>query len=807
MLRLLRPTGLLLVLVLALGVLGAPVASADEEVVRSLDVSYDIRPDGTIDVVYELDWDFGTVGRHGIEFGIVTSEEWDQDPLKEVIYEISDVQVSSPTGAPVDVRETQDSIYGTLDLRIGDPDQTLEEQRHTYVISWTMAGGLRTFDDIPELFLDVTGDDYPPIESFTVTIEAPGPIPRARCMLRETECGATVQDNRAVLTGSDVAPYDIISAVAELKPGSVRNAEPILRERELVAPLLLSMDAEVEIDAQGVAHVEERFTVLVAGTSPSIRWAMPERRAHSALRDQIHETSTPQLTDTNGTVYAVGSSTWGEGTRRQVASYSATLPPEAGTLDLVATYTVSGAVGSRDGVARFAWPISAFSSRQAGFRTQEMGTWKFPGDVSLFGCAFPAGLDEDEPHCFIDEYLSVDGETGTFTWDAVDRSFPRQWVVAEFPAASVGDVQAVTGWSSTARGIAALVIMVISISALAVWGFFTGKLQVGDARDERFTQTAPGVMGLAGMTTRERRDGPVPVRFEPPEASLLEVGLAMDRRQHRRHLTATLVNMGVRGSVELSTLTGVGIQPADFDQTTNRFERRLYRALGASGTKRLTQQQRDGLRRALTRSATEIVAGGDVLVRSGKQDESHLLRLGLAALPLLAAVFLFFSGMGSGLDFAWVMGGALGLVALVLGFRRGVARSSPPRSARGTALQEQADGFRQYLRTAETHQLNFEADQDIFSRYLPWAVLFDEVDRWAKVCQELAAQGRIAQPGSDAVFGASSIGQVSRAVSHLSGSVSPRGSGSGGGGSGGTSGFSGSSGGGGGGGGTSARSW
>lgn len=43
----------------------------------------------------------------------------------------------------------------------------------------------------------------------------------------------------------------------------------------------------------------------------------------------------------------------------------------------------------------------------------------------------------------------------------------------------------------------------------------------------------------------------------------------------------------------------------------------------------------------------------------------------------------------------------------------------------------------------EAGQLRFEEGQDIFSAYLPWAIMFDLADRWQAVCAELAAAGRI----------------------------------------------------------------
>jgi uncharacterized membrane protein len=76
-----------------------------------------------------------------------------------------------------------------------------------------------------------------------------------------------------------------------------------------------------------------------------------------------------------------------------------------------------------------------------------------------------------------------------------------------------------------------------------------------------------------------------------------------------------------------------------------------------------------------------------------------------------------------------------GVVLLVL------APRMPARTARGTALLAQAKGFRTYLETAEANQIRFEEGQDVFSRYLPFAIVFGVADRWAKVFAQLAASG------------------------------------------------------------------
>jgi uncharacterized membrane protein len=142
-----------------------------------------------------------------------------------------------------------------------------------------------------------------------------------------------------------------------------------------------------------------------------------------------------------------------------------------------------------------------------------------------------------------------------------------------------------------------------------------------------------------------------------------------------------------------------------------------------------------------------------------------------------------------------------GLTVLVLAGRM------PARTGTGSAVLAQAEGFRLYLTTAEADQIRFEEGQDIFSRYLPYAVVFGVAERWARVFDELARAGRISPspPGwyvgslptwSFAGLGSSIGGFETKANSALV--STPASSGSSGFGSGG--GFSGGGGGGGGGG-------
>jgi hypothetical protein len=65
------------------------------------------------------------------------------------------------------------------------------------------------------------------------------------------------------------------------------------------------------------------------------------------------------------------------------------------------------------------------------------------------------------------------------------------------------------------------------------------------------------------------------------------------------------------------------------------------------------------------------------------------------------------------------------------------------RRAEGRAICDQVEGFRSYLATAEADQLNSEEDEDIFSKCLPWAIIFELADLWAKICADMVAMGRL----------------------------------------------------------------
>lgn len=792
--------------------MAAPARAQAKDVVRSLDVTYDVQADGTIDVRYRLDWDFGKTGSHGIKLTLVTAEPWDDDPLQEAVYEIRDLAVSSPTGVPTDVDSYDNEYAGTRELRIGDPDTELTVSRATYEVTYTLAGALRTFDGRPQLHWDVTSWDFPAIDNFTVTVTGPSDIPRARCLQGSQECVSEVAGNRATLRGERVGTSEPVTVVTEFAADSIENAEPTLRDRDLGNPTLLATDATITVGADGVALVEERLRVKPSSRRSEISWEIPERRSLTWSRDQLFTVSDFQLTDRTGAPLQTTRTAKSEGTARQRAVIKADLP--AGTektepVDLIARYRIAGAaLSDGTGPATFRWPISTFESRRYDIPVSESISWHLPAEVTSLTCALQDNLDKPGRSCALKDELASDGEIVTFKRTGRDTGAPQHWIAIEFPADSVGLLEPVTDHSAAVRGLATAGVVLGSLMIFPALGWVLSRIRLGASRDQRYQDVPPGVMGSDQQVGTAPLRGTVPVRFTPPDVTLAEIGLVLDRGPKPLHLAATLINMAVNGAVRLQSRP-LMLWQVDVEKTSSKFERALFASTPKEGKGvQLSNAAKQSMAQLLQTRSSHALQRADLLRKPPVFGLTTLLRV-LASILLATIGTIVTVATGS---FAWLAVGICGGVLLWVGIGlRAWRRPQRALTAKGSALADQAAGFREYLRTAESHELNFHAESDVFRRHLPWAVLFDEVDRWTDACRQLAAAGHIPSPDVDFLVGTRSVTSLSYDLREVSRSIAPSGSsgssGSSFGGSGSSSGFSSGSSGGGGGGGTSASSW
>lgn len=338
-------------------------------------------------------------------------------------------------------------------------------------------------------------------------------------------------------------------------------------------------------------------------------------------------------------------------------------------------------------------------------------------------------------------------------------------------------------------------LLVLGLGAvLARW------LAVG--RDRRYLKryyldpTSPEV--AAGPFDRDV----IVAEYEPPELLRpAEVGLLLDETADPKDLTATIVHLAVRGHLAIEEIPATGLfgrkdwmlrrrSPPDGLAT---FERRIFDGLFDDADTVKLSELRGTFHGTLYQAQKELYQ--DAVRRRWFAADPYWTRIRwqVAGFALgLAGIFLAFV-------LGFVLGaGIVGVAVVLLGaVLFAASRAMPSRSAHGRELLLRILGFRRYMETAETERQRFAEREGIFAAYLPYAIVFGSVTKWANAFAGIDAQRAIA--GWYTGASVADVGSLSSDLSSMSSSVSsaisstPASSGS--------SGFSGGSSGGGGGGG------
>ena len=219
-------------------VLGAgPIGAAER--IPSYGVDIQIDPDGSIEVVETIAYDFGSTPHHGIFRDIPTAVPYEPDDRYERVFPL-DVQSVTSATAP-DRYEVEDAGGGLTRIRIGDPDQEITGA-HTYEIRYVIEGTLNTFDDHLELNWNAVGDQWAVgIDRVDVTVEAPASVERVACFAGATgstdPCAAARADgSTATFRAKGLFPFEGVTVVVALPRSAVSpTPTPILRERTTFA--------------------------------------------------------------------------------------------------------------------------------------------------------------------------------------------------------------------------------------------------------------------------------------------------------------------------------------------------------------------------------------------------------------------------------------------------------------------------------------------------------------------------------------------------------------------------------------------
>lgn len=413
----------------------------------------------------------------------------------------------------------------------------------------------------------------------------------------------------------------------------------------------------------------------------------------------------------------------------------------APTATYVISYELKGALRTPDQTHKpeLYWDVTG--STMGAIRASTV-TVTVPGGVQEATCF--AGPPRTSNAC---TNTATSGDTVTFTQDGIPSGSLMTIGVQMDPAAvtNATPIRVERGDAAQIRserlmqGAGAVAAVGIP---LAGWIYYRRR-----GHDERYVGVPPGTVPLAGQSTKVERNDPkipVPVSFSPPKLPLTYAGFLMDGAYRTQHLTATLVGLATHGAIQLTSEPRPEAELRDPRTAPDDPSRLLLDELfqGRRTTVRLDRAgQLAGASDALEADA-RAVALGNKWFRGVARGRKSFSIMGLLWMVMFGAFFFDVRAL-SGM--AWLLVPAtIALVLTLIVVQTKMARGQ--RTALGRAWTDQVEGFRTYIATAEADQLQVEEGEDIFSKYLPWAVLFGLAERWVRVCEQAIALGRLQQP-------------------------------------------------------------
>ncbi|MGH2635604.1 MAG: DUF2207 domain-containing protein, partial [Actinomycetota bacterium] len=284
------------------------------------------------------------------------------------------------------------------------------------------------------------------------------------------------------------------------------------------------------------------------------------------------------------------------------------------------------------------------------------------------------------------------------------------------------------------------------LAVAAVGGF--SWLMWKRGRDVRFAgsqvdQVMGGPIESETQTVPLLEKGEGPVEFAPPENLRPgEVGTLVDEEANTLDVTATIVDLAVRKYLVIEEIPKKWFLGKPDWKLTRRtvetgellpYERSLLTGLFEDGDEVELSDLKKKFAERLTKVKDALYQ--DVVAKKWflrRPDKVRQTWAGIGAFALVAGIgvtvaLAWFTHFGL-LGVPFVIGGLL----LLLG-----ARWMPGRTAKGTAMTRRVNGFRRVIETAEEHTARWAEQENVFTRYLPYAVVFGVTDKWAKTFEAL----------------------------------------------------------------------
>ncbi|GII79698.1 hypothetical protein Sru01_46800 [Sphaerisporangium rufum] len=495
----------------------------------------------------------------------------------------------------------------------------------------------------------------------------------------------------------------LVAAPAAAAAGAA-SARPANGSGAAAAGAVSRTDLTLELRRGGVLHVKEQITY-----TGDVRRTLLTRTRHDDSDDRLY-----RVTGFKGDGRLAGDTITLTGNGSATIEYdvAGTVTPVGGGEEL-RWYAVNGwSVPVQNAVVHLTGPAPL----------QSLSC--FAGDLtSVIGCT-AASMDESGTRAEFEQQGLGPGQALT-----VVAGFPksatggRPILERRFELANAFTVNAVTGGA-----LLGLLVLLLGGVGLLYWT---------RGRDARVLGSESGqVTGVSGG------------HFAPPDGVRPgQIGTLIDEQADVIDVTASIVDLAVRGFVHIEEQQRTTYETPDWLLVKVPgaplaelldYERALYRAIFDGRDSVLLSELHGsfaaGLGKVRDALYRDVVAQG-WFARRPDSVRTRWTTIGIALIGLgvLATVLL-----------AWFTTyGLLGLALIIAGGALAAGgQYMPAKTAKGAAALAHTLGFRDHLASGELGDVPAAQRVELFSRYLPYAVVFDNVDRWARVVASVNGNGQ-----------------------------------------------------------------
>ena len=238
------------------------------------------------------------------------------------------------------------------------------------------------------------------------------------------------------------------------------------------------------------------------------------------------------------------------------------------------------------------------------------------------------------------------------------------------------------------------------------------------------------------------------VEYAPPEMEgkrrlrPAEIGLLLDERADTLDVSATIVDLAVRGYLRITEEPKTWLfGKSDYKLTRLKaadnhllpYESRLHKALFEDGESvdmsDLKNEFYEDLAEVKTALEEQGVNADKFFPKKPRTTRMIYLLAGMAMSGAGIAAILALGALGMAIAGAPIVVAGLLVVAL--------SGAMPRRTASGREMFRRSLGFRRYMTVAETERQRFAEDANIFSEYLPYAIVMGCTEKWAERFKDL----------------------------------------------------------------------